>query len=58
LTDALPAEVLAKNLGFQVEAGLTGALRKEGTGGTHGHLPEHVELRASFFLAGPDIAHA
>jgi predicted AlkP superfamily pyrophosphatase or phosphodiesterase len=44
--------------GFQTDTGLTGALRREGTGGTHGHLPEHVELRASFFLVGPGIAHA
>jgi predicted AlkP superfamily pyrophosphatase or phosphodiesterase len=44
--------------GFQVEAGSNGALRRESTGGTHGHLPEHVELRASFFLAGPGIARS
>ncbi len=44
--------------GFQTGLGLTGALRSEATGGTHGYLPEHVELRASFFIAGPGIAHA
>lgn len=44
--------------GFQTDSGLTGALRKEATGGTHGYLPEHAELRASFFVAGPGIAHA
>ncbi len=45
-------------LGFQTDSGLTGALRREASGGTHGYLPEHVELRASFFLVGPGIAHS
>ena len=26
-------------------------------GGTHGYLPEHPEMRASFFMAGAGIAH-
>ncbi len=44
--------------GFQTDYGLAGALRREASGGTHGYLPEHVELRASFFVVGPGIAHA
>ena len=44
--------------GFQTDTGLAGPLRREGTGGTHGYLPEHMELRASFFIVGPGIAHA
>lgn len=44
--------------GFQTDTGLAGPLRREGTGGTHGYLPEHVEVRASFFITGPGIAHA
>lgn len=44
--------------GFQTDSGLTGPLRRDATGGTHGYLPEHVELRASFFIAGPGIARA
>jgi hypothetical protein len=44
--------------GFQVVAGLGEPLRMEGTGGTHGYLPEHAEVRASFFIAGAGIAHS
>lgn len=44
--------------GFQTDRGFTGALRGDGSGGTHGYLPEHVEMRASFFLAGHGIAHS
>jgi predicted AlkP superfamily pyrophosphatase or phosphodiesterase len=44
--------------GFQTDTGLTGPLLLVGSGGTHGYLPEHVEMLASFFLTGRGIAHA
>jgi predicted AlkP superfamily pyrophosphatase or phosphodiesterase len=44
--------------GFQTDTGFAGPLRREGSGGTHGYLPEHVEMRASFFLAGRGVAQA
>jgi hypothetical protein len=44
--------------GFQIDSGFTGVLRQDGSGGTHGQLPEHVELRASLFMAGSGIAHS
>ena len=44
--------------GFQIDSGITGILRQDGSGGTHGQLPEHVELRASLFMAGSGIAHS
>ena len=35
----------------------TGPLLVEHQGGTHGYAPIHPELLASFFMAGPDVAH-
>ena len=44
--------------GFFMGFSLSGPLRSDTEpGGTHGYLPEHPEMRASFFLAGAGIAH-
>jgi predicted AlkP superfamily pyrophosphatase or phosphodiesterase len=43
--------------GYQIAFSLSGPLSRETKeGGTHGYLPEHPELRAAFFIAGPGIA--
>jgi predicted AlkP superfamily pyrophosphatase or phosphodiesterase len=43
--------------GFQFDSSLDGDLfRDTKPGGTHGYLPEHPELRSSFFIVGPGIA--
>jgi predicted AlkP superfamily pyrophosphatase or phosphodiesterase len=45
--------------GFQFDSSLTGAVTRDTkANGTHGYLPEHPELRSSFFIAGPGIAKA
>ena len=41
--------------GWQMVSTLTGAMLAAGKGGTHGHLPDVAELRASFFLIGPGV---
>ena len=44
--------------GFQMGFSFSGPLRRETSpAGTHGYLPEHAEMRASFFIAGVGIAH-
>jgi predicted AlkP superfamily pyrophosphatase or phosphodiesterase len=44
--------------GFFAEFSLSGPVHRDSVpGGTHGYLPEHVEMRASFFVAGAGIAH-
>ena len=43
--------------GYAIENSLAGPLLREvKPGGTHGYLPEHPDLRASFFIEGPGIA--
>lgn len=43
-------------INFAVTAAHTGPIAKEKkVGGTHGYLPTHQELLASFFIAGPGI---
>jgi predicted AlkP superfamily pyrophosphatase or phosphodiesterase len=45
--------------GYQVEFSLDDPLlRQVPLSGTHGYLPEHPELRSSFFISGPGIAEA
>ena len=45
--------------GYQFDTSLNGQLERDTKpGGTHGYLPEHPELRSSFFIAGPGIAKA
>jgi predicted AlkP superfamily pyrophosphatase or phosphodiesterase len=45
--------------GFQFDSNLTGAVTRDTKpNGTHGYLPEHPELRSSFFITGPGIAKA
>ncbi|PYM84004.1 MAG: alkaline phosphatase family protein [Candidatus Rokuibacteriota bacterium] len=41
--------------GWQMVSTLAGSMLAAGKGGTHGHLPEVAELRASFFLIGPGV---
>src|SRR5207245_245534 len=41
--------------GWQMVSTLTGSMLAAGKGGTHGHLPDVAELRASFFLIGPGV---
>jgi predicted AlkP superfamily pyrophosphatase or phosphodiesterase len=41
--------------GWQMVSTLTGSMLGNGKGGTHGHLPDVAELRASFFLIGPGV---
>jgi predicted AlkP superfamily pyrophosphatase or phosphodiesterase len=41
--------------GWQMVSTLTGSMLGGGKGGTHGHLPDLAELRASFFLIGPGV---
>ena len=41
--------------GWQMVSTLTGSTLAAGKGGTHGHLPDVAELRASFFLIGPGV---
>ncbi len=44
--------------GFQMDFSFSGPVHRNGeAGGTHGYLPEHSEMRASFFVAGAGIAH-
>jgi predicted AlkP superfamily pyrophosphatase or phosphodiesterase len=43
---------------FQMEFSFAGPVHRDSApGGTHGYLPEHAEMRASFFVAGAGIAH-
>ena len=42
---------------FSVESNATGQTGPKKVGGTHGYLPSHPELQASFFIAGPGIEH-
>jgi predicted AlkP superfamily pyrophosphatase or phosphodiesterase len=45
--------------GYQFDTSLTGEIfRDTKANGTHGYLPEHPELRSSFFITGPGIAKA
>jgi predicted AlkP superfamily pyrophosphatase or phosphodiesterase len=45
--------------GYQFDTSLTGEIfRDTKPNGTHGYLPEHPELRSSFFITGPGIAKA
>jgi predicted AlkP superfamily pyrophosphatase or phosphodiesterase len=45
--------------GFQFDTSLNGNIfRDTKANGTHGYLPEHPELRSSFFITGPGIAKA
>ena len=45
--------------GYQLDSDLDGdVFRDTKANGTHGYLPEHPELRSSFFIAGPGIAKA
>jgi predicted AlkP superfamily pyrophosphatase or phosphodiesterase len=42
--------------GFNVGGALSGPVRRTGkAGGTHGYLPGHRDMEASFFIAGPGI---
>lgn len=44
--------------GFQMEFSFSGPVHRDSApGGTHGYLPEHAEMRASFFVVGAGIAH-
>jgi predicted AlkP superfamily pyrophosphatase or phosphodiesterase len=44
--------------GFQMDFSFSEpVVRESAPGGTHGYLPEHSEMRASFFLTGAGIAH-
>jgi predicted AlkP superfamily pyrophosphatase or phosphodiesterase len=46
------------NPGFYMGFSFSGPVHQESApGGTHGYLPEHPEMRASFFVAGAGIAH-
>jgi predicted AlkP superfamily pyrophosphatase or phosphodiesterase len=43
--------------GYQADFSFSDPVTRDSTpGGTHGYLPSHPELRASFFLTGPGIA--
>lgn len=43
--------------GYQFDTSLNGELERDTKpGGTHGYLPEHPELRSSFFIVGAGIA--
>jgi predicted AlkP superfamily pyrophosphatase or phosphodiesterase len=42
-------------INFSVEANATGQTGPKKVGGTHGYMPSHPELLASFFIAGPGI---
>lgn len=45
--------------GYQFDSSLSGEIRRDTKpNGTHGYLPEHPELRSSFFIAGAGIAMA
>jgi hypothetical protein len=51
------AFVVGLKPGFRSGGALTGAVKRTGTaGGTHGYLPGHRDMEASFFIAGPGIA--
>ncbi len=41
--------------GWQTGSNLMGGVVTTGRGGTHGHLPDLPDLRASFFLVGPGV---
>ena len=41
--------------GWQMVSTLTGSMLGGGKGGTHGHLPDVADMRASFFLIGPGV---
>jgi len=44
--------------GFSMGFSFSGPVRRDiPPAGTHGYLPEHSEMRASFFIAGAGIAH-
>jgi len=44
--------------GYYMDFSLSGPVHGDSEpGGTHGYLPEHPEMRASFFMAGAGIAH-
>jgi hypothetical protein len=44
--------------GFQMEFSFSRPVHRESApGGTHGYLPEHSEMRASFFVTGSGIVH-
>jgi predicted AlkP superfamily pyrophosphatase or phosphodiesterase len=44
--------------GYQMDFNFSGPVHRDSAvGGTHGYLPEHPEMRASFFVAGAGIAH-
>jgi predicted AlkP superfamily pyrophosphatase or phosphodiesterase len=53
------AFLIVLKLGYYTGGGLTGNLVNEipGTRGSHGFSPEYPEMRASFFMVGPGIAH-
>jgi predicted AlkP superfamily pyrophosphatase or phosphodiesterase len=45
--------------GYQFDSSLNGEIRRDTKqNGTHGYLPEHPELRSSFFIVGAGIAKA
>jgi predicted AlkP superfamily pyrophosphatase or phosphodiesterase len=46
---------VAMKLNFSVESNATGQTGPKKVAGTHGFLPSHEELLASFFIAGPGI---
>jgi predicted AlkP superfamily pyrophosphatase or phosphodiesterase len=44
--------------GYQMDFNFSGPVHRDSAvNGTHGYLPEHPEMRASFFVAGAGIAH-
>jgi predicted AlkP superfamily pyrophosphatase or phosphodiesterase len=50
------AFVVGVKPGFNVGGALSGPVRRTGkAGGTHGYLPGHRDMEASFFIAGPGI---
>jgi predicted AlkP superfamily pyrophosphatase or phosphodiesterase len=50
------AFVVGVKPGFNVGGALSGPIRRTGkAGGTHGYLPGHRDMEASFFIAGPGI---
>lgn len=51
------AFVVGMKPGFRTGGALTGSVTRSGAaGGTHGYLPGHRDMEASFFIAGPGIA--
>jgi predicted AlkP superfamily pyrophosphatase or phosphodiesterase len=49
------AFVVGLKPGWQMSSSPTGSVLSSGKGGTHGHLPDVPDLRASFFLVGPGV---